>query len=59
MRQAGAIAAAGIIALEEMTERLKEDHENAKILSSELEKISIFEVLSKKSYVVHNCLTYY
>ncbi len=30
MRQAGVIAAAGIVALEEMTERLAEDHHNAR-----------------------------
>jgi threonine aldolase len=29
MRQAGIIAAAGIVALEEMVERLREDHDNA------------------------------
>ncbi|NHI89189.1 MAG: aminotransferase class I/II-fold pyridoxal phosphate-dependent enzyme [Candidatus Thorarchaeota archaeon] len=32
MRQAGIIAAPGIIALEKMVDRLKEDHENAKLL---------------------------
>lgn len=32
MRQAGFLAAAGIVALEEMTERLREDHENAQYL---------------------------
>lgn len=39
MRQAGVIASAGIIALKEMTERLKEDHENAKLLADGLAKI--------------------
>jgi len=42
MRQAGVIAAAGIIALQDMIERLSEDHENARILAdglSEIEKI--------------------
>lgn len=38
MRQAGILAAAGIVALEEMTERLKEDHENAKYLAKLLEE---------------------
>lgn len=33
MRQAGVIAAAGIVALEEMVERLPEDHENCKRLA--------------------------
>lgn len=37
MRQAGILAAAGIIALEKMTKRLKEDHENAKYLAKLLE----------------------
>lgn len=33
MRQAGVIAAAGLVALSEMTERLAEDHENARRLA--------------------------
>ena len=39
MRQAGIIAAPGIIALEKMIDRLKEDHANAKILAKALSKI--------------------
>jgi threonine aldolase len=39
MRQAGIIAAPGIIALEKMTARLKTDHENAKLLAEMLSKI--------------------
>lgn len=39
MRQVGILAAAGIIALEKMTLRLKEDHDNAKYLAEELSKI--------------------
>jgi threonine aldolase len=39
MRQAGILAAAGIIALEKMTERLIEDHENAAYLADQLSKI--------------------
>jgi threonine aldolase len=39
MRQAGIIAAAGIIALEGQTSRLKEDHERAKKIARELAKI--------------------
>lgn len=39
MRQAGVLAAAGLIALEEMPARLKEDHANARWLASELEQI--------------------
>jgi threonine aldolase len=39
MRQAGIIAASGIIALEKMVDRLKDDHENAKILAEKISKI--------------------
>jgi len=39
MRQAGIIAAPGIIALEKMVGRLKEDHENARLLAEGLSKI--------------------
>ena len=39
MRQAGVIAAAGLVALDEMTERLVEDHVNARILAEGLAKI--------------------
>jgi len=40
MRQAGILAAAGIIALENMVERLEEDHKNARILGEGLANIS-------------------
>jgi threonine aldolase len=36
MRQCGVIAAAGIVALEEMVERLAEDHENAHLLAESI-----------------------
>ncbi len=39
MRQAGVIAAAGIVSLTEMTQRLAEDHTNARSLAEGLEKI--------------------
>lgn len=39
MRQAGILAAAGIIALTEMTTRLHEDHDNARYLAEQLAKI--------------------
>ncbi len=39
MRQAGVLAAAGLIALEKHTARLKEDHDNAKFLAQCLSKI--------------------
>jgi len=40
MRQAGIIAAAGILSLTKMVERLKEDHENARILAEGLANIN-------------------
>ena len=40
MRQAGVLAAAGLIALEEMPHRLGEDHANARYLANELAKMS-------------------
>jgi threonine aldolase len=40
MRQAGVIAAAGIVALEQMVDRLAEDHANARSLSQGLAQIS-------------------
>jgi threonine aldolase len=39
MRQAGVLAACGIIALEKMTGRLPEDHENARFLGDRLSEI--------------------
>lgn len=36
MRQAGVLAAAGIVALEQMVERMAEDHENSKLLAQGL-----------------------
>jgi threonine aldolase len=63
MRQAGIIAAAGIVALNEMVERLADDHENAKKLAlgiADIEGLSVdpghiksnivyFEVSTKKT----------
>ncbi len=49
LRQAGILAAAGIIALTKMTERLYEDHKNAKYLADRLEEI-------KSCYVFRNRL---
>jgi threonine aldolase len=40
MRQAGIIAAPGIIALEKMIDRLEEDHRNAKRLAEEIARIN-------------------
>jgi threonine aldolase len=39
MRQAGVLAAAGIIALEQMIDRLSEDHTNARVLAEGLAKV--------------------
>jgi threonine aldolase len=39
MRQAGVLAAAGLIALEQMPARLCEDHENARLLAEGLQRI--------------------
>ncbi|MCS7054800.1 MAG: low-specificity L-threonine aldolase [Thermoflexales bacterium] len=39
MRQAGVIAAAGIVALEQMIERLREDHANARALAERIAQI--------------------
>ena len=39
MRQVGILAAAGLIAIDEMTERLDEDHRNSHYLADELDKI--------------------
>ncbi|MDE4543186.1 low-specificity L-threonine aldolase [Thermoanaerobacterium sp. R66] len=39
LRQAGILAAAGIVALEKMTKRLAEDHENARLLAEGLNNI--------------------
>jgi len=44
MRQSGILAAAGIIAIENMVERLGEDHKNARILGESLADISGIEV---------------
>ncbi len=44
MRQAGIIAAAGIIALEKMTKRIEEDHNNAKYLSKKIDELTYFNV---------------
>jgi threonine aldolase len=40
MRQAGILAAAGIVALEDMVDRLAEDHKRAKLLAAGLSKLS-------------------
>ncbi|TKJ30989.1 MAG: low-specificity L-threonine aldolase [Chloroflexi bacterium B3_Chlor] len=44
MRQAGVIAAAGIVALNEMVDRLAEDHTNARLLAEGLKEIDGLDV---------------
>ncbi len=44
MRQAGILAAAGLIALEKMPARLCEDHENARVLAERLARVPVLDV---------------
>ncbi|HHU68980.1 MAG TPA: low-specificity L-threonine aldolase [Thermoanaerobacterales bacterium] len=44
MRQAGILAAAGLVALEKMTNRLGEDHENARLLAEGLNNIPLLKI---------------
>jgi threonine aldolase len=44
MRQAGILAAAGLIALDEMTLRLADDHANARLLAEGLAKLPEVEI---------------
>ncbi len=55
MRQAGVLAAAGIVALEKMVERLAEDHENARILA---EGMSVIPGLRVKPEMVKTNIVY-
>jgi threonine aldolase len=48
MRQAGVLAAAGLIALEQMPKRLHEDHANAKFLAESLAKIPSLTIHPEK-----------
>jgi threonine aldolase len=43
MRQVGVLAAAGLVALETMVERLSDDHDNARLLAEGLAEISAIE----------------
>ncbi len=47
MRQTGILAACGIVSLEEMVDRLKEDHDNAKYLANCVDEIDGFNVKLK------------
>jgi len=44
MRQAGIIAAAGVVALEQMIDRLQEDHDNARFLAERLSEIPALDI---------------
>jgi threonine aldolase len=48
MRQAGVLAAAGLLALEEMPKRLHEDHANAKYLAAALADVPTIRVYPEK-----------
>ena len=60
MRQAGIIAAAGIVALEQMVERLSEDHDNARHLAeglADLEGLSLGDLEQVKTNIIYIDLT--
>jgi threonine aldolase len=44
MRQAGVLAAAGLVALREMVDRLAEDHQKAGLLAESFQRTGLFEV---------------
>jgi threonine aldolase len=48
MRQAGVLAAAGLIALEKMPARLQQDHDNARLLAEGLAEIKGIKIDAKK-----------
>lgn len=51
MRQAGILAAAGILALEEMSKRLQEDHDNAKYMVEQLQGVKGLEVYAERQQI--------
>lgn len=51
LRQAGVLAAAGLIALQDMRERLAEDHANALFLGEELDKLDGIRVLMEDIHI--------
>ena len=60
MRQAGIIAAAGIVALEQMVERLAEDHDNARRLAvglADLKGLSLGGLEKVKTNIIYMDLT--
>ena len=54
MRQAGVLAAAGMIALEEMPKRLHEDHANAKLMAQAISRMpqAIIDVATVQTNIV-------
>jgi threonine aldolase len=48
MRQAGYLAACGLVALQDMVKRIHEDHENAVYLAERLNELEIFEVFFER-----------
>lgn len=52
MRQAGILAAAGLIAIHEMSTRLDEDHANAKLMAEELANVDCITVKSTNTNFV-------
>jgi threonine aldolase len=44
MRQVGVVAAAGLIALDQMPTRLHEDHEHARVLAEAMAELDLFSV---------------
>ncbi|MCK5826164.1 MAG: low-specificity L-threonine aldolase [Desulfuromusa sp.] len=52
MRQVGVLAAAGLIALDKMTQRLAEDHLNAAYLSAQLREVPGVKVMSQNTSFV-------
>jgi len=52
MRQAGILASAGLIAIDKMSQRLAEDHENAAYLSKQLRSVPGIKVMSQNTNFV-------
>lgn len=52
MRQAGILAAAGLIAINKMSQRLHEDHENAAYLAEKLREVTGVKVMSQNTNFV-------
>ena len=51
MRQAGILAAAGIVALNKMTDRLQEDHDNAAYMAERLTEVKGLEVYKERQQI--------